>query len=80
MTLSRAGVGRVGAEARGSRGARRVQELRRQGGEGRGQDRGSVGRGFPAPGTAAPGAGCSSSRLQQAAGGNRLCFLRAGLT
>lgn len=85
MTLSRTGAGRVGAEARGSRGVQGVQELWGQGGEGRGQGRGAVGRGavgrgFPALGTAAPGAGCSPNRLQQAAGGNRLCFPRAGLT
>lgn len=80
MTLSRTGVGRVGAEARGSQGGQRGAGAAEQGGEGRGQGGGRVGRGFPALGTAAPGAGCSPNRLQQAAGGNRLCFLTAGLT
>lgn len=80
MTPSRAAVGRVGEEARGSRAGSGVQELRRQGGEDKGQGGGRVGRGFPAPRTAVLGAGCSPDRLQQAAGGNRLCFLTAGLT
>lgn len=52
MTPSRAAVGRVGEEARGSRAGSGVQELRRQGGEDKGQGGGRVGRGFPAPRTA----------------------------
>lgn len=51
MTLSRTGAGRVGAEARGSRGVQGVQEPWGQGGEGRGQGRGAVGRGLWAGGS-----------------------------
>lgn len=51
-----------------------------QGDEGKGQAGGVRARRLPAVGTASPGVGCSTGRLQQAAGGNRLCFLTAGLT
>ena len=55
MTPSRTGVGTAGAEVRGSRGGSGVQRLRRQGGEGKGQGGGRVGREAPSSGDSSAG-------------------------
>lgn len=74
MTLSRAGVG---AEARGSWGGQRGATVRRQEGKAKGSEEGLWAGGLPAAGTAAPRAGGSPDRLQQAFWGNRPVFFNS---
>lgn len=76
MTPSRRGVGRVGAEARGSRGGQRGAGAAEAGGEGRGQG-GGRGQGVPSPGDSSAGSWVLSQQAATSSWGKPAGFFNS---